>query len=57
MGLEIRKIVKQFFGEVSERLKEHAWKACDDRKVIREFESLPLRHFSQSEKWRDLANL
>ena len=32
-------------GEVSEWLKEHAWKACGCRKVAREFESLPLRFF------------
>ena len=32
-----------FFGEMSEWLKEHAWKACSHRKVAREFESLSLR--------------
>ena len=31
------------WGEVSERLKEHAWKACARRKVGRGFESRPLR--------------
>jgi hypothetical protein len=30
-------------GEVSEWLKEHAWKACVRRKVYRGFESRPLR--------------
>src|SRR3989338_6094558 len=33
------------FGEVSERLKEHAWKACGRSNTAREFESLPLRLF------------
>ena len=31
-------------GEVSERLKEHAWKVCVRLKAYRGFESLPLRH-------------
>ena len=33
------------YGEVSEWLKEHAWKACVRRKVYRGFESRPLRTF------------
>jgi hypothetical protein len=35
-------------GEVSEWLKEHAWKACVRRKVYRGFESRPLR---QTQIW------
>ena len=31
-------------GELSEWLKEHAWKACVRRTLYREFESLTLRH-------------
>ena len=33
-------------GEVSEWLKEHAWKACVRRKAYRGFESRPLRQKS-----------
>ena len=32
-------------GELSEWLKEHAWKACIRGNLYREFESLTLRHF------------
>ncbi len=39
------------FGEVSEWLKEHAWKACGHRKVPPEFESLPLRFFRKTKKF------
>ena len=40
-------VIRKFFnrGEVSEWLKEHAWKACGCSNVAREFESLPLRFF------------
>jgi hypothetical protein len=34
-----------FFGEVSERPKEHAWKACNRSNPVRGFESPPLRQF------------
>jgi hypothetical protein len=37
-------------GEVSEWLKEHAWKACVRRKAYRGFESRPLRHTTSDEK-------
>ena len=41
----LNEILRKAFGEVSEWLKEHAWKACGRREVSREFESLPLRSF------------
>ena len=34
-------------GEVAEWFKAHAWRACGDRKVAPEFDSLPLRNFFQ----------
>ena len=34
-------------GEVSEWLKEHAWKACVRRKAYRGFESRPLRTLTE----------
>ena len=52
---KLRSIGARFFpgsenGEVSEWLKEHAWKACVRRKVYRGFESRPLRHSSVGTK-------
>ena len=39
-------------GEVSERLKEHAWKVCKRVKPFRGFESLSLRHkFQWRSRW------
>ena len=35
-------------GELSEWLKEHAWKACIRGNLYREFESLTLRHLEHS---------
>ena len=37
------------FGEVSERLNEHAWKACGRSNVSLGFESRPLRHLNEAE--------
>ncbi len=37
-------------GEVSEWLKEHAWKACVSHSRHRGFESLPLRHHAATEE-------
>ena len=42
--LTVGKVVVLKIGEVSEWLKEHAWKACVRRESYREFESHPLRH-------------
>ncbi len=42
-GTNLRK--KYLSGEVSEWLKEHAWKVCKRVKPLRGFESRPLRHF------------
>ena len=36
---------QQMYGEVSEWLKEHAWKVCKRVKPFRGFESRPLRQF------------
>ncbi len=40
---ELQRGSRHHFGEMSEWLKEHAWKACGCRKMAREFESLSLR--------------
>jgi hypothetical protein len=38
-------LMVEHYGELSEWLKEHAWKACIRGNLYREFESLTLRHF------------
>ena len=40
----LSKVCHSRLGELSEWLKEHAWKACVRRTLYREFESLTLRH-------------
>ncbi len=40
----LSKVCHSSLGELSEWLKEHAWKACVRRTLYREFESLTLRH-------------
>lgn len=38
-------LIEKRYGEVAERLKAHAWKACGRRKTTPGFKSQPLRFF------------